>query len=344
MIKDIFKTNHQAVFIAEIGLNHNGDIDLARGMVDSAAKAGADAVKFQVFVPELMNSVYTSSLLEHGEEKYIDKSQVDFFSKFTLRKEDYAELKSFAEELGIVFFASVFDIRSVEMIEGFGVGLYKLASSEVTNHPLIRAVADTGKPLILSTGISTEEEIEMAINVFRKNSGADLMIMHCVSQYPAQAEGLNIGRISSLRERFGVETGFSDHSLGITAPILAAGQGVKIFEKHFTIDRLHECPDKDISLDPDEFSLMVNSVEEAIRMIGTGEIPYGSSEKETAKAARRSLFAARSIKAGKIIEESDLIALRPGVGIPVYRMNDIVGKISKVDIKKDFIIKKEYFD
>lgn len=342
MLESILQTGRRALYVAEIGLNHNGDLNTALAMIEAAARAGADAVKFQTFVPELMSSVYTKDLLETGAERKPDTALVDFFRRFVLTRSQYGELKAAAGRAGVLFFSSVFDLESLDLMEGLGTALYKLASSEVTNHPLIEAVAETGKPAILSTGIATEEEIGMAVDVFRRKSRAELVLMHCVSLYPTRPEQANLARIPALAGRFGLPVGFSDHLREHTAPMLAAALGARIFERHFTIDRFHECPDKDISCTPEEFAAMIQSVEEAVAMIGGGAISYGEAEAETARGARRSLFARRHIPRGAVIGEDDLVFLRPGVGIPVYERGSVVGKHSRVDIPADHLIRKEY--
>ena len=342
MLDSIIHTKRKALYIAEIGLNHNGDMETAIAMISSAARAGADAVKFQTFVPELMNSVYTDDLLDSGMERKRDSGLVDFFRRFVFDRGRYRELQSAAAEAGPVFFSSVFDIDSLNMLEELEVPLYKLASSEVTNRPLIGAVAETGKPAILSTGMASEEEIEMAVSLFRRKSGAELILLHCVSLYPARADQVNLSRIPALERRFGLPVGFSDHSREAITPMLAASMGARIFEKHFTIDRFHDCPDKDISCTPEEFTGMIESVETAVAMIGDGAVSSGSVEAGTARAARRSLFARRFIPRGKKIEKDDLVALRPGIGIPVYNVEFVAGKTTMVDIPEDYLIRKEY--
>jgi len=344
MLDEIFKKRRNSVYVAEIGLNHNGSYELARRMIRSAAGAGADAVKFQAFVPEKMNSVYTASLLERGTDDTPDRGQIDFLGRFVLKKSEYAGLKAFADECGVVFFSSVFDEESLDLMESLGAPLYKIASSEVTNHPLIEKVAATGKPVIVSTGICTESEISSAVEIIRDRGGAGPVLMHCVSLYPPAPEFANLSRIRSLADRFGLEVGFSDHTAGAFACSLAAVMGARLFEKHFTVDRLHDCPDKDVSLCPEEFCSMIDQVEKAVTMIGNGAISSGSPEDGTARAARRSLFAAGNIPAGKVIGRDDLIALRPGTGIPVTRMGDVLGKKAALDIKKDRIIKMEYLE
>src|SRR3990172_2082160 len=333
MLENIAKSKRRALYIAEIGLNHNGSMDTARSMISAAAAAGADFVKFQTFVPELLSSVYTADLLSTGIECKRDTGSIDFFKKFVFGREEYAELKSLAANSGLHFFSSVFDLESLKLLEDIGVSLYKLASSEVTNHPLIEAVAETGKPVILSTGISAEDEIMQAVELFRKHTSAELILLHCVSLYPTRPEKANLARIPALAKRFNLPVGFSDHTKEAAAPVVAAACGARIFEKHFTIDRFHDCPDKAISCTPEQFARMIKSVERAIGMIGTGAISYGGREAGAARAGRRSLFARRLIPKGKTIDTDDLVALRPGVGIPAYELKYIVGKKSRIDRK-----------
>jgi N,N'-diacetyllegionaminate synthase len=342
MLDGVIQNKRRALYIAEIGLNHNGNVDLARAMISAAAGAGADFVKFQTFVPELLNSIYTDDLLVRGRELKKDTSRIDFFRKFVLSREEYRGLQSFARESNVHFFSSVFDIESLKLMEDIGASLYKIASSEVTNHPLVEAIAETGKPAILSTGISTEDEIGLAVNIFRKRTSAELILMHCVSLYPPQPEQVNLARITALAKRFGLPVGFSDHTSETAASQIAAAFGARIFEKHFTIDRLHDCPDKDISCTPEEFAGLIKSVETAVGMIGTGAISYGPDESGAARASRRSIYARRFIPAGKEIEEEDLVSLRPGVGFPVYRLMSVVGKRARVDIPENYLLRSDY--
>jgi len=284
LINQLLEDGGSTFFIAEIGLNHNGEMSVAKKMI---------------------------SLLK-------------FFETFVLSEKEYLVLKEYAESLNLVFFASVFDDDSLEMMERIGIVIYKLASSELTNLPLIYKVAKTGKPLILSTGMANDIEIGNAIDLFKKNSKSEIVILHCVSLYPIDDENVNIKRISALREKFDISVGFSDHTPDTLAASLAAIEGARIFEKHFTIDRNFDCPDKVVSLTPSEFSEFITNVERAVKMSGNGRIDFGESESVTAKAARRSIFANKDIEIGTVIKESDIKFLRPGVGIPVYESNDVI--------------------
>lgn len=343
MLESIFNTSRKCIYIAEIGLNHNGNMDTAFKMIDAAAEAGADAVKFQAFTPEKMNSVYTNSLLKTGTEDQADNGIVEFFKSLYFGIEEYRALKKRAEDCGMVFFASVFDLASLEIMESLGAGIYKIASSEVTNHSLIKAIAETGKPVICSTGISLESEIGAAVNIFREKN-IEPVLMHCVSLYPPAPEELNLQRIISLKERFATEVGYSDHNRDALSCALAAACGARIFEKHFTYADEFDCPDRAVSLSPDMFSEMIVLCETAAAMKGNGVIDYGEAEKSTALAARRSLFASRFIPAGKKIEDDDMISLRPGVGLPDYKREMISGKTVKIDIEKNYLLREEYFE
>lgn len=337
------KNGRNAYYIAEIGLNHNGDFDTAKKMIELAADAGADAVKFQTFVPEMMNSVYTSSLIKDGTEAYRDNTQIEFFRKFIFSKNDYFNLKKISETHQVAFFSSPFDIESVDLLEDIGVPFYKLASSELTNLPLVKKIAATKKSVLVSTGMSRENEIRECIEIFRSTGNSRIAILHCVSLYPVSGANVNLKRIKVLNDIFSVETGFSDHSRGSSAASCAAMFGARIFEKHFTVDRDFECPDKEVSLSPDDFRKFILDVEESIDMIGSGSVEFGADEAVVARAARRSAFAAADIPSGKVLEEGDIVFLRPGTGIRPSEALGLIGKRVAQTISKDSLIRSEYF-
>jgi len=336
------KQGRRAAYIAEIGINHNGDINIAQKMIDIAAKSGADAVKFQTIIPELLYSVYTSALLKDGSETFTDNSQIDFFKKFSFTQKDYVKLKQTADDCGVIFLSSSFDKNSMDMLNEIGITVHKLASSEISNLPLIKHAAVSKKPLLLSTGMSTELDIEKALVEYRNAGGLEIELLHCVSLYPPTLSDLNLMRIVKLREKFLLDVGFSDHSRGTDAAFAAAILGVRLFERHFTFDKNYDCPDKEVSFDGEEFASMINTVEAGIDMLGDGKIAFSEKEAVVAASARRSLFAACEIKAGKILEQDDLITLRPAAGISPNEIDTVLGKKAKNTIPKDFIIKKEY--
>ena len=323
-MKRIFKKGREAAFIAEIGLNHNGDFSTAKKMIELAAVSGADAVKFQIFSSDFMVSPYGDSLLHNGVEGSANYSTIDFFREFDL-----------------LFFASVFDLPSLDLTEEIGVELYKLASSELTNIPLIRAIGKTAKPVIISTGMARDDEIAIAINSLKKSGGGEVVLLHCVSLYPTDDNNVNINRIFALKEQYGLDVGLSDHSGDYVSAMLSVVAGARIFEKHFKLDENFDCPDGVVSLSPTAFSNMVSAVLRAIRMMGSGKIHYGEAEGETAKGARRSIFSACNISKGDIIGKDELKFLRPGIGISPSMVDSIVGKKALVDIKKDYLIRGE---
>ncbi len=342
MLNKFKSKKRECLYIAEIGLNHNGSMQTAKELVISAAKTGVDCVKFQTFIPENMNSIYTSSLLKSGKEEKPDKSQVEFFRNYVLNEGEYRELKKLSDDLGLVFFSSPFDRESVDLLERLDVSLYKVASSEVTNHRLLKRIGDTGKPVILSTGMVTEHEIAEALALLKSRGTGDILLLHCISLYPLNPETANLKRIRTLREKFGRETGFSDHTRGTEAAVLAVSLGARVFEKHFTLSEDFDCPDRDVSFTGERMSAYMESVESAVKMLGSGGISFSEDEAVTARAARRSIFARREIPAGKVIEEDDLTVLRPGVGIPASMIDNILGRKSSVRIDKDYMVREEH--
>lgn len=342
MLKNIFK-NKPVTFIAEIGLNHNGDISIAEDMISSAASAGADAVKFQTFIPEKMYSPYTSSLLKHGKETETDYGIIDFFRKFTFTEDQWIKLKKFSGKCGIEFFSAPFDTESVELLESMDVRLYKIASSELTNTPLLRKVGAAKKPVILSTGMSTEKEIEKSLQVLKESGSPETVLLHCVSLYPVNKNETNLKRIASLRNRFNIPVGLSDHEHGYDSAVIAASLGAVMFEKHFKLNKDHDCPDKDVSLTPEQFKEMTEKVIETIIMLGDGHIEYSGRENDAARGARRSLFALKKIHAGEKISEDSVISLRPGIGISPNKIDDLINMISKVEIEEGSLLRMEYF-
>jgi len=312
-------------------------------MIIQAAKSGADAVKFQTMIPEKMYSEYTTSLIKDGFEKEIDLSQINFFKRFVLTREEYRALKKIADDNNIKFFSTPFDEDSVDLLEDIKVELYKIASSEITNHFLLNKIAQTKKPVIMSTGISTEDELEMAINILTRNGTPDILLLHCVSLYPLPSDRANLNRIIALKNRFNLEVGFSDHSGNIKTAEIASALGARVFEKHFTLSKDFDCPDRDVSFAPEEFSEMTRSIDLIINMLGDGHISYDFSEKDVANSARKSLFSRISIPKGKILQLEDIEAKRPGIGIPVYCAGDIIGKKSNRNIEKGFMLRKEFF-
>ncbi|HPJ37530.1 MAG TPA: N-acetylneuraminate synthase family protein [Spirochaetota bacterium] len=344
MLHQIFNKQGSLVFIAEIGLNHNGIFEVAEEMIRQAHSCGADGVKFQTFVPENMYSRYASSLIATGDEKEPSTKEQDFFASLTFTREELLELHSIAASLNIEFFSTPFDEESVELLQSIGVRLFKVASSEVTNHVLLRAIAKTGKPVIMSTGLSTEKEIEMALKCLSSNGTPEVVLLHCVSLYPLPYDAANLSRITALRNRFNCEVGFSDHSADYKTVEIAVALGAGFIEKHFTLSDDFDCPDRSVSLSPEKFNEMIQAANGVRILLGNGNIDFSSAEKDVAKSARRSLFAKRDISKGTIITQSDIVPKRPGTGIPIYMEHEVIGKRSLIDIKKDYMIRMEHIE
>ncbi len=330
-------------FISEIGLNHNGDVKIAQEMIIKSAQAGAHGVKFQTFIPEKMNSIYTKDLLERGQDSKPDSAIIDFLQRFVLPEKELRHLQSVAELEGVVFFSAPFDLESLELLESLNVPLFKIASGEITNLPLLRALASKKKPVILSTGMSNREEIGEAIGIFNEEE-TPISLLHCVSLYPTEDEDANLERITSLKRTFHTEVGLSDHSKGIMNSIIAASLGATIFEKHFILHENHECPDKQLSLTPEEFKEMVQAVTRTMIKLGNGEIHRESGEREVARAARRSIFAAEDIKNGEVLTMEKLKFLRPGTGISVNMLDEIIGKRVNRELKENSMLRKIYIE
>jgi len=324
----------EPVVIAEIGLNHNGNLTEAIELIHRAADSGADLVKFQIINAELLYSVYTRSLINNQPPQH-DDSMITFFKRFELTQSDYVKLQQTAGEDGVVFFASCFDLPSFAMLDQLQVPLYKIASSEITNVPLIKNIAATGKPVVCSTGISHSYEIEYAIKLLQGGGVNNIVLLHCISLYPVPPHAVNLLRIQHLQQKFGLPVGFSDHANDNRASMMAVASGALVFEKHFKLFDDHDCIDKDVSLSPEAFKRYVDDIHMAYTMMGDGAIDYHDAEAGVARSARRSIFAAQNIQKGTIVTEEHLTLKRPGVGLSPLYLDKIVGKKVKRDIIKD---------
>jgi N,N'-diacetyllegionaminate synthase len=330
-------------FIAEIGLNHNGDSSVAEQMIVSAAEAGADAVKFQTYIPEKMYSSYTKSLLESGREGESDRSIIDFFGSFCLSEADLVRLKRIAYDHGVECISSPFDLESVDLLEKIGVKFYKVASSEVTHLRLLERIAETKKPVVLSTGMTHSDEIAKAISILKKGT-SDIVLLHCVSLYPVPLEQINLARMKNLSQQFVLPVGFSDHTPDIESSYAAICMGATVIEKHFTLSRDFKCPDGNVSVTPDQFKTLIDRCKKYEIMNGDGKISFKTDEEKVAKSSRRSLYASRDIMKGEILDVNDIIEKRPGIGISSADIYRIIGKRSMRNISKDHLIREEFLE
>jgi pseudaminic acid synthase len=334
-MKSLFKQIEEKVFIvAELSANHNQKFELAVETIKAAKDSGVDAIKFQTYTPDTITIDCDNKYfqIKHG-------TIWDGKTLYQLYKEAYTpwewqpKLKEIAEELGLFCFSSPFDETAVDFLEELNIPAYKIASFEITDIPLIEYVASKGKPVIISTGVSELEDIELAIDACKKMGNEDIALLKCTSAYPAPLEEVNLNTIPDLKERFKVIVGLSDHTLGISVPIAAVSLGARIIEKHFILNRKLGGPDSAFSLEPGEFSQMVKSIREVERALG--KVDYKLSEKiKKSREFSRSLFVVKNIKKGDTLNNENVRSIRPGFGLHPKFLKDIVGKKAKEDIKK----------
>ncbi|MCL0059466.1 N-acetylneuraminate synthase [Dehalococcoidia bacterium] len=327
--------------IAEAGVNHNGDINLAKKLIDIAKEAGADAVKFQTFKAKEVVTGGAEKADYQKETTGAEESQFEMIKRLELTEKDFRELFAYAQEKGILFLSSPFDKGSVDLLDELGVPAFKVGAGEITNFPLLRHIAGKKKPIILSTGMSTLGEIEEALELIRKEAVEEIILLHCVSCYPAKVEDMNLKAMKTLRHAFKLPVGLSDHSLGVTIPIAAVARGACVIEKHFTLDKNLPGPDHRASLEPDELKQVVKAIRDVEKAMGDGIKRPTVEEEENKKVARRSIVASVDIPKGAIITEHMLDVKRPGTGIEPRYIEMIVGRQAKEDIKKDEMITME---
>jgi len=322
--------------IAEAGVNHNGSLTLAYQLVDVAKAAGADCVKFQTYITDndTAESCEKAEYQKNGQEE----SQYQLLKRLELSFDDFRKLQEYCNKKEILFLSTPFDIESLFFLESIQIPVWKIASSEVENFQLLREVAKTHKPVILSTGMCRMDEIEAAVNVLRRFGTEKISILHCNTQYPTPMEDVNLSAMNDLRDKFGTTIGYSDHTMGIEVPIAAVAMGAEIIEKHFTLDRKMEGPDHAASLNPAELKEMVKGIRNIEKAIGNGEKIPSNSEKENRIAARKSIFARCDIKKGQPFTEDNIIAKRPGGGINPMRWEEVIGTIALRDFKRDEMI------
>lgn len=328
----------KTLIIAEIGVNHNGDIQLAKKMIDSAKEAGADIVKFQTGIAELITSRYADKAEYQKVTTGSEESQLGMLRKLLFPLETFKEIKKYCEEKKIEFLSTPFDLKSVDYLEELGMRLWKIPSGEITNLPYLKKIAKTGKPVILSTGMATIKEVEEAVAVLKENGSGSITLLHCTTEYPAPFEDVNLKAMDTLREHFGTEVGYSDHTKGIAVAIAAAARGASVIEKHFTIDNNLPGPDQKASLEPEEFAKMVEAIRIVQKAMGDGEKVPSAIEEKNKLVARKSIIAARAIKQGECFTKENLTVKRPGSGISPMHWNEVLGMCAKRDFMEDELI------
>lgn len=336
------------IIIAEAGVNHNGSLELARKMVKAAKEAGADYVKFQTAVPELVISSIAPKAEYQKDTDGAETSQLEMCRRIHLPLSDYAGLKRLCEETGIGFMSTPFDLKSIDMLADLGQDFFKIPSGEITNLPYLRAVARVAKKVILSCGMSTTEEVEDAILILTGShprhasesrlTRDDIILLHCNTQYPTPYEDVNLRAMPVLGEKLGVRYGYSDHTPGTEVCVAAAAMGACCLEKHFTLDRTLPGPDHKASLEPDELSRLVREVRHIEKALGSDKKEVTDSERPNIVVARKSIVAARDIKKGETFTEENISVKRPGNGISPMRWDEVLGKTAKRDFEYDSLI------
>lgn len=319
--------------IAELSANHNGSLETAIKTIKAAKRAGADAIKLQTYTADTLtiDSKKKDFIINNGSI-WDGKNFYELYKEAHTPWEWHPKLFEVAKAEGLVCFSSPFDITAVDFLESLNVPLYKIASFEITDIPLIEYVASKGKPIILSTGIASIEDIELALETIRKQGNNEIALLKCTSSYPAPIEEANLAMIQDLSKRFDVVSGLSDHTLGITAPIVATALGAKIIEKHFILDRAIGGPDASFSLDEKEFTRMVEAVRSAEKLIG--EVNYNLTDKQIAgRAFSRSLYVVKDIEKGERFTSENIRSIRPGFGLHPKYYKSILGKVAKQSFK-----------
>jgi N,N'-diacetyllegionaminate synthase len=332
--------NTNVFIIAEAGVNHNGNMDLAKQLIDKAVEAKVDAVKFQTFIAENVISKYAQKADYQKETTGANESQLDMVKKLQLSFDDFIALKKYAESKNIMFLSTPFDMESIDFLATLKMGLWKIPSGEITNLPYLKKIAQYNEKVIFSTGMSTLGDIEKAISILTEHGTqfSNISVLHCNTEYPTPMGDVNLKAMLTIKDAFGVAVGYSDHTLGIEIPIAAVAMGATIIEKHFTLDKNMEGPDHKASLEPDELSAMVKAIRNIETALGTGIKLPSASEKKNTEIARKSIHLAKDIKIGSVLNEDDLIIKRPGNGISPLLVESIVGcKVNK-DLKADTLL------
>ena len=327
----------RVIVIAEAGVNHNGDMDLARQLIDVAAEAGVDYVKFQTFKADRLVSKDAEKAAYQKRNTGTDNDlQYAMLKSLELSVADHDALMSYCDEKGVSFFSTAFDTDSLEYLNSLGFSLFKVPSGEITNYPYLRKLSELGKPVILSTGMANLKEIRDALEVLTSVNlrKEQISVLHCNTEYPTPMEDVNLKAMLTIGRELGVQVGYSDHTLGIEVPIAAVAIGARVIEKHFTLDRDLPGPDHCASLEPDELIKMVQSIRNIeLATSANGIKEPSNSEKKNMSIARKSIHLKRDVKTGEVLVEEDLVPLRPGDGISPMQWTSVIGKRVNADLE-----------
>lgn len=333
-------THNKVIIIAEAGVNHNGDFNLAKKMIIEAKNAGADYVKFQTAVPELVISTIAPKAEYQKETTGNDESQLEMCKAIHLPLSAYKELKAICDAEGIGFMSTPFDLVSIDVLEELDMDYYKIPSGEITNLPYLRKIAQKGRKVIMSTGMCEMNEIAAALQVLEDGglNRNDIVLLHCNTQYPTPFADVNLAAMSSIAREFGVSVGYSDHTQGIEVPIAAVAMGASMIEKHFTLDCNMEGPDHKASLEPHQLKAMVDAIRNVEQAIGSCEKHATQSETPNKDIARKSIVASRNITKGELLTEENITTKRPGNGISPMLWDSVIGTVAVRDFAYDELI------
>jgi len=326
--------------IAEAGVNHNGSITLAKKLIDVASKAGADAVKFQTFKAEKLVAKNAQKASYQKETTDAEESQFAMIKKLELDLDTHQKLIDYCKVKKIMFLSTPFDLESVDMLNDLGLSIFKIPSGEITNLPYLRKIGALNKKVVLSTGMATMDEVGDALDILI-NAGTlkeNITVLHANTMYPTPMEDVNLNAMLSIKEKFNVRIGYSDHTLGIEVDIAAVAMGAKVIEKHFTLDKSMDGPDHQASLEPDELIAMVKSIRNIELALGDGIKKPSKSETPNIKVARKSIVAQKKIKKGEIFTEDNITVKRPGDGISPMKWDEVLGSVANRDYEQDELI------
>jgi N,N'-diacetyllegionaminate synthase len=326
--------------IAEAGVNHNGDAEIGKRMIEAAANARASCVKFQSFTAEKLASRFADKA-EYQKQNSANggESQLAMLKQLEMDRKMHEALMACARDFGIEFLSTPFDLDSISMLDELGVKRWKIPSGEITNLPYLRKISESGKPAILSTGMSALAEVQDAIDVLQSKGNHDIVVLQCNTQYPTPFRDANLKAMLTMKEAFGLPVGYSDHTLGIEVPIAAVAMGAVVIEKHFTLDRAMQGPDHKASLIPEELRQMVQMIRNVEEGMGDGDKRPSLSETPNIAVARKSIVAAKHIQKGEIFTEGNIAAKRPGDGISPMLWDDILGRAAKRNFEADEMIR-----
>ena len=330
----------KTLIVAEAGVNHNGKLALAKELAKKAKECGADIVKYQTAKLDSLVSRYAQMAEYQKNNIGKEESQKEMLSKLLLSFDDFMELKAYCDEIGIIFLSTPFDLYSIAFLKGLGCDIWKIPSGEITNLPYLEKVASMHEPIIMSTGMSSLEEVEAAVKVLNNAGAGEITLLHCTTQYPAPYGDVNLKAMLTLKEKFGCKVGYSDHTKGIEVSIAAVAMGAAVIEKHFTLDCNMEGPDHKASIGPNDLAEMVSSIRHIEDALGTGEKGAAKSEEANKAVARKSIIAARDIKKGEFYTEKNLTTKRPGNGISPMRWYEFIGKAANRDYYEDELIEE----